>query len=188
VKALEESEAGVWGQRYPAIAQSRRRNWQDIHPSSPIRKACAGSSTPRMRSTSVLGWQRTITASREPSRQALVPSIIGPANALIVEEAERRRPACKSADGPQRVHSSVESFRDMRQMAPLQSTRQFWPYFRRKNGAAQKPPPSTTGSERDAHRWGAENFRGLPATPFETGRRTTSRFVCITLSSAQPQG
>jgi len=32
IKALEEFEAGVWGRRYPAIAQSWRRNWQHVAP------------------------------------------------------------------------------------------------------------------------------------------------------------
>jgi putative transposase len=32
MKALEEFEVGVWGQRYPAIAQSWRRNWQHVAP------------------------------------------------------------------------------------------------------------------------------------------------------------
>jgi putative transposase len=32
MKALEEFEAGVWGQRYPTIAQSWRRNWQHVAP------------------------------------------------------------------------------------------------------------------------------------------------------------
>jgi putative transposase len=32
MKALEEFEAGVWGQRYPAIAQSWRRNWRHVTP------------------------------------------------------------------------------------------------------------------------------------------------------------
>jgi putative transposase len=32
MKALEEFEAGAWGQRYPAIAQSWRRNWQHVAP------------------------------------------------------------------------------------------------------------------------------------------------------------
>lgn len=32
MKALEEFEAGYWGQRYPAITQSWRRNWQHVVP------------------------------------------------------------------------------------------------------------------------------------------------------------
>ena len=32
LKALEAFEAGPWGQRYPAIAQSWRRNWQHVVP------------------------------------------------------------------------------------------------------------------------------------------------------------
>lgn len=32
MKALEELEAGYWGQRYPAITQSWRRNWQHVVP------------------------------------------------------------------------------------------------------------------------------------------------------------
>ena len=47
MKALEDFEAGYWGQRYPAITQSWRRNWQHVVHSSPIPKACVGSSTPR---------------------------------------------------------------------------------------------------------------------------------------------
>ena len=32
LKALDEFEAGPWGQRYPAIAQSWRRNWEHVIP------------------------------------------------------------------------------------------------------------------------------------------------------------
>lgn len=32
LEALDEFEAGPWGQRYPAIAQSRRRNWEHVIP------------------------------------------------------------------------------------------------------------------------------------------------------------
>lgn len=32
MKALEDFEAGYWGQRYPAITQSWRRNWQHVVP------------------------------------------------------------------------------------------------------------------------------------------------------------
>lgn len=32
MKALEEFEAGYWGQRYPAIAMSWRRNWEQVVP------------------------------------------------------------------------------------------------------------------------------------------------------------
>jgi putative transposase len=32
LKALDEFDAGPWGQRYPAIAQSWRRNWQHVVP------------------------------------------------------------------------------------------------------------------------------------------------------------
>lgn len=32
MKALEEFEAGHWGQRYPAIAQSWRRSWEHVVP------------------------------------------------------------------------------------------------------------------------------------------------------------
>ena len=32
MKALEEFEAGFWGQRYPAITQSWRRNWEHVVP------------------------------------------------------------------------------------------------------------------------------------------------------------
>ena len=32
LKALDEFDAGYWGQRYPAIAQSWRRNWQHVVP------------------------------------------------------------------------------------------------------------------------------------------------------------
>lgn len=32
MKALEEFEAGYWGQRYPAIALSWRRNWEHVVP------------------------------------------------------------------------------------------------------------------------------------------------------------
>jgi putative transposase len=32
MKALEDFEAGFWGQRYPAITQSWRRNWQPVVP------------------------------------------------------------------------------------------------------------------------------------------------------------
>ena len=32
MKALEDFEAGIWGQRYPAITQSWRRNWQHVVP------------------------------------------------------------------------------------------------------------------------------------------------------------
>jgi putative transposase len=32
MKALEEFETGVWGQRYPAIPQSWRRKWQHVAP------------------------------------------------------------------------------------------------------------------------------------------------------------
>ena len=32
LKALEAFEAGPWGQRYPAIAQSWRRNWSEVIP------------------------------------------------------------------------------------------------------------------------------------------------------------
>jgi putative transposase len=31
-RALEDFDAGVWGQQVPAIAQSRRRNWQHVIP------------------------------------------------------------------------------------------------------------------------------------------------------------
>ena len=33
--ALAEFEAGPWGEKYPAIAQSWRRNWDPSFPSSP---------------------------------------------------------------------------------------------------------------------------------------------------------
>ena len=45
MKALEEFDAGVWGQRYPAIAQSWRRNWQHVAPFFAYPESCAGSST-----------------------------------------------------------------------------------------------------------------------------------------------
>lgn len=32
MKALEEFEASYWGQRYPAIALSWRRNWEHVVP------------------------------------------------------------------------------------------------------------------------------------------------------------
>lgn len=32
MKALENFEAGDWGQRYPAMTQSWRRNWQHVVP------------------------------------------------------------------------------------------------------------------------------------------------------------
>lgn len=32
MKALEDFEAGYWGQRYPAITQNWRRNWQHVVP------------------------------------------------------------------------------------------------------------------------------------------------------------
>ena len=32
LKALEDFDAGPWGQRYPAIAQSWRRNWSQVVP------------------------------------------------------------------------------------------------------------------------------------------------------------
>jgi mutator family transposase len=32
MKALEDFEAGFWGQRYPAISQSWRRNWNQVVP------------------------------------------------------------------------------------------------------------------------------------------------------------
>lgn len=32
MKALEAFEAGYWGQRYPAIALSWRRNWEHVVP------------------------------------------------------------------------------------------------------------------------------------------------------------
>jgi hypothetical protein len=47
MKTLEEFEAGYWGQRYPAITQSWRRNWQHVVPFFAFPEACAGSSTPR---------------------------------------------------------------------------------------------------------------------------------------------
>ena len=32
MKALEDFDAGFWGQKYPAIAQSWRRNWEQVIP------------------------------------------------------------------------------------------------------------------------------------------------------------
>ena len=31
-RALEDFDAGVWGRKYPAIAQSWRRNWEHVIP------------------------------------------------------------------------------------------------------------------------------------------------------------
>ena len=49
-KALEVFEASPWGQKYPAIALSWRRNWSTWCRSSPSPKASAASSTRPMRS------------------------------------------------------------------------------------------------------------------------------------------
>lgn len=45
--ALEAFDAGPWGQKYPAIAQSWRRNWERVIPFSPSRRPSGGSSTPQ---------------------------------------------------------------------------------------------------------------------------------------------
>ena len=51
--ALDAFDAGPWGRKYPAIAQSWRRNWAEVIPVLRLpRRRSAGSSTPRMRSTS----------------------------------------------------------------------------------------------------------------------------------------
>ena len=44
-KALEDFDAGVWGRKYPAIAQSWRRNWEQSSRSSPSPSLCGASST-----------------------------------------------------------------------------------------------------------------------------------------------
>ncbi len=45
--ALDAFDAGYWGQRYPAITQSWRRTGSTSCRSSPIPRACVGSSTPQ---------------------------------------------------------------------------------------------------------------------------------------------
>ena len=46
-RALEDFATGVWGRRYPAIAQSWRRNWSMLSRSSPFPSLCGASFTPR---------------------------------------------------------------------------------------------------------------------------------------------
>src|SRR6476620_4851792 len=48
-KRLSEFEAGPWGKKYPMIAESWRRNWQQIIPFTVIRRRCEKSSIPPMR-------------------------------------------------------------------------------------------------------------------------------------------
>jgi putative transposase len=50
MKALEEFEAGVWGQRTLRSPRAGGATGSTSRPFSPIRKACAGSSTPQTRS------------------------------------------------------------------------------------------------------------------------------------------
>jgi putative transposase len=46
-QALDEFDAGPWGRKYPAIAQSWRRHWNRSFRSSPFPSRCAGSFTLR---------------------------------------------------------------------------------------------------------------------------------------------
>jgi putative transposase len=43
---LEDFDRGPWGQKYPAIAQSWRRNWEQVIPFLPSLPSCEKSSTP----------------------------------------------------------------------------------------------------------------------------------------------
>ena len=52
-EALEDFAAGSWGRKYPPIAPAWRRQWEQVIRPSPTRPRCGGSSTPRMRSTSL---------------------------------------------------------------------------------------------------------------------------------------
>ena len=53
LKALAEFETSFWGQRYPAVAQSWQRNWEHVVPFFAYAESVRGSSTRRMRSTSL---------------------------------------------------------------------------------------------------------------------------------------
>lgn len=54
MKGLEDFEAGYWGQRYPAITQSWRRNWQHVVPFFAYPESVRRIISPRMTSTSAL--------------------------------------------------------------------------------------------------------------------------------------
>ena len=47
-EALEDFADGPWGTKYPAIAQSWRRNWPHVIRSSPFLPTCAESFTPQI--------------------------------------------------------------------------------------------------------------------------------------------
>ena len=91
MKALEEFEAGVWGQRYPAIAQSWRRNWQHVTPLFAYPESV----------------RRIIYTTDEMDKPFLrSPAIFPPARATSWRRAEPRLQAL-----PGRRHSSLADLR-----------------------------------------------------------------------------
>lgn len=66
MKALEEFEAGYWGQRYPAITQSWRRNWEHVVPFFAFPESVRRIIYTRMTSTSLTLAHSFLCCSGEP--------------------------------------------------------------------------------------------------------------------------